>query len=91
MLDHPITEGTRTMTRTPEQGHTFQCLAKTMIAAIENQRDYLLDLARHPDTYPQSTLDFDFAIWAQDNGPRHQALDNLADGTSTCSCPPWEG
>jgi len=72
------------MARTPEEGHTYKCLAKTMIAVIENERDYLTDLKSR---YPDSTLDFDFRVWAQDNNALHVADGYLKDGTSECICP----
>ena len=62
------------MPRTAEQGHTRKCLAKTMIAAIENARDAY-------------SSDYDFRVWAQINGALEDADNYLADGTSDCICP----
>lgn len=74
------------MTRTPEQGHTPQCLAKAMIAAIENYRD---ELANHLVHNPEnaSTVEFDFRVWAQDNNAMHWADLYLSEGTTDCICP----
>ncbi len=60
--------------RTPEQGHTKRCMANAMISAIENARD------------AEGFSDFDFAIWSQDNRAMWDARENLADGTSVCTC-----
>lgn len=90
MIATETNEGMITMTRTPEEGHTFQCLAKTMIAVIENHRDHLADAMTYqfaPIT--QSAADYDFRLWAQDNIALHTADEYLADGTSDCICPPF--
>jgi len=68
-MDYPVT-------RTPEQGHTAPCLAKAMVAAIENARDQM-----GPGVYL-------FRIWAQDNTALQWADEYLATGTTQCICPP---
>lgn len=69
-------------TRTVEMGHTTRCLAAAMIAAIENQRDAVLEDGGG------STADFHFRCWVQDNGPLDWADLYLREGTMTCTCPP---
>jgi hypothetical protein len=62
--------------RTPEQGHTKACLAKTMIAVIENMRD------------DPNYTDVGYAIDAGGTYIYHLAFDYLQDGTANCICPP---
>ena len=77
--------------RTPEEGHTFQCMAKTMIAAIENQRDYLADVIKSRFApISQSSADFEFATWVQDNGARYDAERYYDERLTECTCPPFE-
>lgn len=64
--------------RTPEQGHTKRCLAKALIAAIENLRD-------------DSGSDVDFRIAVQDNVPLEWADSYLTEGVTECLCPVPEG
>lgn len=62
--------------RTPEEGHTKQCLAAAMIAVIQDARD------------DEHTGDVGFRLLAQSNAPLYMADKYLADGTATCTCPP---
>ena len=67
-MDYPVT-------RTPEEGHSRKCLAKAMIAAIENLRD-------------SSTSDIEFRIDSQNNTALIWADSYLANGDTECICPP---
>ena len=60
--------------RTPEQGHTKQCLAKALITSIENWRD--------ADIY-----DHEFRSFAQWNEWLAEADEWLASGLTECICP----
>lgn len=54
--------------------HSKQCLAKALIAAIENLRD-------------QDYTDYDFRLDVQNNVSLQTADDYLFDGTTDCICP----
>lgn len=72
--------------RTPEQGHTAQCMAKAMIAAIENLRDStILDCSRQGMGTETS-----FRLALQDNTPLAWADSYLVNGDTECICPPIE-
>ena len=76
------------MARTPEQGHSAACLAKAMIAAIENLRDVHIDDARR---LGQPSLgDHGFTLDAQDNRFLDEAFGYLDDNTISCVCPDLE-
>lgn len=66
------------VTRTPEEGHTAACLAKAIIAAVENVRDANADMDGG-DRY--------FRLSAQDNYFLVIADEYLADGMTECICP----
>lgn len=72
-------------TRTPEQGHTAECLASAMKCAVENARDAFVSDARGNADMAQH----EFRLWAQRNDALTWADQYLADGTCTCTCPPW--
>lgn len=86
------------MPRTPEEGHTFECLSRTMIAMIENHRDYLKEAlvpkqfwADALDGEPKALIDqgladHDFRIWAQDNNALHSADEWLKENPTSCIC-----
>lgn len=61
--------------RTPERGHTKQCLAKALITSIENWRD-AWDINDH-----------DFRISAQRNEWLAEADEWLETGMTVCICP----
>lgn len=82
--------------RTPEQGHTAACLAKALILAIENRRDWLvadakrLDAARQAAGQPRpssSLADYEFRLAAQDNRFLQVADEYLETGATECICP----
>lgn len=79
MYDFPIK-------RTPEQGHSPACWTKTMITALENERDALL--AQEASGEYWRSAEHDFRIWLQDNGPLALAEHLLATGSAECICPP---
>lgn len=60
--------------RTPEEGHTRQCQAKALIAAIENLRDGV-------------DSDFDFRTAVQRNEMLSEADTYLTEGLTECICP----
>lgn len=68
--------------RTPEQGHVAACLAKAIIAAVENVRDAFI--AAHPD--PEASR-VGFRLAAQANDFLTIADGYLADGMTECICP----
>lgn len=72
--------------RTPEQGHTFECLAAAMICAIENERDALKNV--RPEDVAGVSPDTHFRLWLQENGPLQEADSYLADGMTQCYCEP---
>jgi hypothetical protein len=61
--------------RTPEQGHEKECLAKAIICAVENVRDYEDETAH------------DFRLSAQDNYFLTLADEYLREGITECICP----
>lgn len=58
--------------------HTKECLAASVIAAIQNLRDM------------EGVTDFDFRIMMQDNKMLTEADGYLSDGTMTCTCGAFE-
>jgi hypothetical protein len=75
--------------RTPEQGHTARCLAKALIAAIENYRDDVVgDAERMGKPW---IADYDFRLRAQENGFLWVADGYLEEGLTECICPDEEG
>jgi len=60
--------------RTPEQGHTKECLAKAMIVAIENLRD-------------DAVSDVEFRVGLQEGLPLDWADQYLREGVTVCLCP----
>ena len=67
-------------TRTPEQGHSAECLAYAINAAIGEKYLSLTTVA------DGESPDYVFRIWAQDNGPLHRADETLKSGEQTCYC-----
>lgn len=63
--------------RTPEQGHTRRCLAKAMIAAVENLRD-------------DAVSDLEFRTGLQEGLPLQWADLYLTEGMTVCLCPDLE-
>lgn len=61
--------------RTPEQGHTRRCLAKALIAAVENLRD------------TDAMTDLDFRVQVQEGVPLQWADMYLNEGITECLCP----
>lgn len=71
--------------RPAEWLHHPRCLAKAVIAAVENLRDSHLD-AKADATH----LALDFRVALQENMPLEWADGYLLDGTTECVCPePW--
>jgi hypothetical protein len=73
------------VTRTPEEGHSAACLAKAIIAAVENYRDAVVGDATRLGR--PELADFDFRIEAQRNGFLVEADSYLAGGLTECICP----
>lgn len=69
MTEYPIV-------RTPEEGHTRRCLAKAVIAAVENLRD------------SSEESDYSFRLALQQNYPLLLADQYLGTGMTECLCPP---
>jgi hypothetical protein len=74
--------------RTPEQGHSAQCLAKALIAAIENIRDQQLEDDRRVGT---QFADYEFRLAAQRGDFLQEADRYLTEGLTECICPDEEG
>lgn len=67
------------------ENHTAQCLAASIICAVENMRDYALDAMNWRfDAIDAATA----AYWVAEADYVATALQYLADGVTTCKCVP---